>query len=103
MKPKGRWMDCPKKRNSNAGVRNIPAKLLMTALQSDDATLPPEDDVSKMHMLIVVGKQVSMSKPSKSAGGKRLGRKVLRAFVKGRPTRKGHTPNVTSCTAPFNL
>jgi hypothetical protein len=44
-------------------------------------------------MLTVVGKQVRMRIPSNKAFGKRLGKNLLMAFVKGTPTRKGHTRN----------
>lgn len=79
---------------------NIPAALLITALHSEHATFPPEVDVSTTHMLIVVGRQVSINNPSRSGRGRMLNDSS--AFVSGRPMQNGHTTNVANCIAMFN-
>ena len=88
---------------NRAGVINIPATLLVTALHNEQATFPPEVDVRTTHMLIVVGRHVSINSPSRSGRGSR---KLLlndpSAFVNGRPMQKGHTTNVANCIAMFN-
>ena len=71
MSTKGSLIEAPKNRRSKAGVKNIPPRLLITTLHKDDATLPPAAAVRKMHMLMVVGKQVRMSNPSRRAGGRK--------------------------------
>jgi hypothetical protein len=71
----------------------MPIILPITALANDAATFPSAAPVNNTHMLTVVGKQVRMRIPSNKAFGKRLGKNLLMAFVKGTPTRKGHTRN----------
>jgi hypothetical protein len=92
----GSLISAPKKWNKSAGVTKIPAILLITALQMEVATFPPPADVSMMHILIVVGKQVIMRKPSTKAGGRAFGITVVRNDLIGNPIRKGHNPNMTS-------
>ena len=87
-------MDSPKNRRSRAGVTKMPITLLITALQSADATFPPAAVVRMMHMLMVVGRQVSISSPSRIDLGNKLGRNAPNPFVSGRPTRKGQATMV---------
>mmetsp|Transcript_13843 Transcript_13843/g.25044 ORF Transcript_13843/g.25044 Transcript_13843/m.25044 type:complete len:269 (-) Transcript_13843:216-1022(-) len=93
----------PKNLNNNAGVIKIPAKLLMTVLHNAVATFPPLADVNKMHMLIVVGKHIRISIPSNNGFGNKFGKKVSRPLVNGRPTRKGHAPNVAAWIIAFSF
>ena len=90
----GSSMDSPKNRRSRAGVTKMPITLLITALQSADATFPPAAVVRMMHMLMVVGRQVSISSPSRIDLGNKLGRNAPNPFVSGRPTRKGQATNI---------
>ena len=108
---KGSWTWVPKNRRISAGVRSIPAMLLMTALQRAEATLPPADDVRITHILTVVGRQVRISNPSNRGAGRMVGKNFFIAWVKGSPTKNGQTANVTNCmdvlslmfeNAPFN-
>mmetsp|Transcript_19798 Transcript_19798/g.46061 ORF Transcript_19798/g.46061 Transcript_19798/m.46061 type:complete len:212 (+) Transcript_19798:508-1143(+) len=102
MAPKGKRMLAPKKRRSKAGVRKTPAILLMTALHNAVATLPPDAFVKKMHMLIVVGRQLIMSNPSNKEGGNNFGTTRLNVCVNGRPTKSGQAPKVASWMALFS-
>lgn len=90
----------PKNSINSAGVINIPATLLITALHSEQATFPPDVDVSTTHMLIVVGRHVSINSPSMSGRGKMLNDPST--FVNGRPMQNGHTANVANCIAMFS-
>ncbi len=90
----------PKSRIKSAGVMNIPAILLITALHNEQATFPPEVDVSTTHMLIVVGRHVSINSPSRSGRDRTLNDSS--AFVDGKPMQNGHTTNVANCIAMFN-
>jgi hypothetical protein len=90
----------PKKWKSNAGVTTIPIKLLSTALQTDDATLPPAAEVNMTHIFTVVGKHDRISKPSSKGFGKAFGRSHVHAFVSGIPTKNGQTPKVQKLIIP---
>lgn len=68
----------------------------MMALQMDVATLPPPADVNMIPILIVVGKQVKINKPSTNAGGMRVGKKVEIVHFKGSPTKRGQAPKMIS-------
>ena len=68
--------------------------LLITVLHKAVATLPPDAEVKRMHMLIVVGKHVNIKIPSSNAFGNSVGANVSRAVVNGTPTKNGHAPNV---------
>lgn len=103
MEKKGSVTCFPTNRKSNAGVTNIPARLLMTALHNEEATLPPAADVSMMHMLTVVGRHVRMRSPSRSVGGSKLGANFRMPLVTGSPTRNGQAANVPSWMAAFSL
>ena len=89
-------MFAPKKCKRRAGVANIPAKLLMTALHSAVATFPPEADVRKMHMFIVVGRQLMIKMPSSNDDGNRFGMQVLRMVVTGSPTSNGQATKLAA-------
>mmetsp|Transcript_13144 Transcript_13144/g.17199 ORF Transcript_13144/g.17199 Transcript_13144/m.17199 type:complete len:248 (+) Transcript_13144:1792-2535(+) len=104
MSMKGSSIVAPKNLKRSAGVRNIPAMLLMIALHNADAVFPPEAVVKITHMLTVVGRQVSISNPSNKASGKRPVRKTLekRNFM-GRPMRYGHAAKVPSCINELSL
>ena len=93
---KGSSIDFPKNLKSNAGVKNIPAKLLITVLHNAVAILPPDAEVSKMHILIVVGKHANINSPSSNGLGSNVGKNAPIPLVNGRPTKKGHAPNVMS-------
>ena len=99
----GSWTSVPKNRKSKAGVKKIPATLLITALHRAEATFPSADDVRITHMLTVVGRQVRISNPSKRGGDKTFGRNFLIARVKGRPTKKGQAAKVDSWIAVLSL
>ena len=100
---KGSCIVCPKNLNSSAGVRNIPSRLLITVLHKAVATLPPLVDVSKMHMLIVVGKHVSIRSPSSNGLGSNAGKNISIPRVKGKPIKNGQAPNVHAWIRVFNL
>jgi len=75
----------------------MPSRLLITVLHSAVATLPLHVDVNRTAMLIVVGRHVSTSTPSRRGPGSRRGRNLPRPRVNGNPTRNGHAANVTDC------
>ena len=77
--------------------------LLMTALHIADAALPPDVDVSIMHMLTVVGKVVMMSKPSAKPEGMRLGNIVVNNLRRGTPMQNGQKAKSNRFTRPFSL
>lgn len=99
----GSSIDFPKNLNSNAGVKKIPAILLITVLHSDVATFPPDADVRMIHMLIVVGRQVKIKSPSSNGLERSDGASTSNPFVTGTPTKNGQTPNVMSWMRPFNF
>ena len=99
----GSSIDFPKNLNSNAGVKKIPAILLMTVLHSDVATFPPDADVRMIHMLIVVGRQVKIKSPSSNGLERSDGANSSSPFVNGTPTKNGHAPNVMSWMRLFNF
>lgn len=99
----GSSIDFPKNLNSKAGVKKIPAMLLITVLQSDVATFPPDADVKIMHILIVVGRHVKIKSPSSNGLERSDGASASSPFVKGTPTKNGQTPNVMSWMRPFNF
>ena len=96
-------MYLPKNRKSSIGVMKIPERLLMTAFHRAVATLPLAAVVRITHMLTVVGRQVRIRSPSRSGGLSRLGRNFSRNAVMGRPTSRGHKPNVVNSTEAFSL
>ena len=100
---KGSCMYLPKNRKSSIGVMKIPDRLLMTAFHRAVATLPLAAVVRITHMLTVVGRQVRIRSPSRSGGLSRLGRNFSRNAVMGRPTSRGHKPNVVNSTEAFSL
>lgn len=99
----GSSIDVPKNLKSKAGVSNIPAMLLMTVLHRAVATFPPDAVVKMIHMLIVVGRQVSIKRPSSNGLERSDGANSSKPFVNGTPTKNGHTPNVMSWIRPFNF
>jgi len=84
-------------------VRNIPARLLITALHRADATFPPAVLVRMTHILTVVGRHIIMRTPSRREEGKKFGTNARIAFVKGLPTRKGHAVNDIIWISRFNF
>ena len=84
----------PKNLSNNAGVMKIPAILLMTVLHNAVATFPPDADVNKIHILIVVGRHVRIRIPSSNGFGRRFGTNVSIPLVNGTPTKNGHAPKV---------
>ena len=103
MSKNGNSMEAPKNRSKSAGVANMPIKFEITALHNAEATFPPAVPVKITHILTVVGRQVRMSKPSKRAFGKRLGKNVSIPLTRGRPTRKGHAKKLTIWTSALSL
>mmetsp|Transcript_28032 Transcript_28032/g.56314 ORF Transcript_28032/g.56314 Transcript_28032/m.56314 type:complete len:224 (+) Transcript_28032:627-1298(+) len=93
----------PKNLNSSAGVKKIPAILLITVLHSEVATFPPDADVKMMHMLIVVGRHVKIKSPSSNGLERSDGANSSSPFVNGTPTKNGQAPNVMSWMRPFNF
>jgi hypothetical protein len=96
-------MDFPKNLKSSAGVKKIPAILLITVLHSEVATFPPDADVKMIHMLIVVGRHVKIKRPSSNCLERRDGANSSNPFVNGRPTKNGQAPNVISWIRPFSF
>ena len=87
----------PKNLNKSAGVAKIPIKLEITVLHKAVATLPPEAVVNKIHILIVVGKQVNINRPSSNGLGSSDGKNDSMPRVSGTPIKKGQAINVISC------
>ena len=90
----------PKNFISNAGVSTIPDMLLRTTLHRAVETEPPLVDVSRMHMLIVVGKHERMTNPSSRDLGKSCGVNFSMILVVVNPM-AGQTANVINCIIAF--
>jgi len=90
----------PKSFVSNAGVSKIPDMLLRTTLHRAVGTEPPLVDVSRMHMLIVVGKHERITNPSSRDLGKSCGINVSIILVVVNPM-AGQTAKVTNCMIAF--
>ena len=87
-----------------SGIQSYgPARFVRTALQIEVATFPPAADVSIMHILTVVGRQVMINRPSTNAGGIRFGKTFVKRYLRGKPIINGHNPNITSPISPFSL
>jgi len=90
----------PKNFISNAGVITMPDMLLRTTLHRAVDTEPPLVDVSRMHMLIVVGKHERISNPSSRDFGKSCGMDFSIILVVVYPM-AGQTANVINCMIAF--
>ena len=55
---------------------------------------PPAADVKIMHILMVVGRQLKISKPSIRGWGRIPGKNISMHFVIGNPTKNGQAPKV---------
>lgn len=64
--------------------------------------MPPDADVNKMHMLIVVGRHVIINNPSRRDFGSKDGRNRSIVVVNASPA-NGKAPNVIVCISPFSL